>query len=308
MNRFGGDASAGPSSGVFRMPDDLLLEKGGLVLPRVAPAPTANVIRVPTRREISRMDDEQRTNGKRVSRSEGGFYPLFGRENCMSVYAAEFSDRREERASRHPVKTANGFVPRWLHNVPFPPSAVLHPSTNTTARALVFSFPFRSRIVEYVLHMHSFINLRRDTASSDTRERVPWNAARKAVCDIMAAGTTRMLLIASRCVNVDRGCEVYRNYTLILSCRYANCWCRPPIIALTFVRSRIVLWKWRLQGTWVAIVPSAKIPTRNRHRSGSVSGFDDVEAMCKLWSEIGNSTSRNARIAILSRSLIHCVF
>lgn len=48
-----------PSSGVSRMHGDLSLEKGGLVLPRVAPAPTANVIRMPTRREISRMDERE---------------------------------------------------------------------------------------------------------------------------------------------------------------------------------------------------------------------------------------------------------
>lgn len=62
------------------------------------------------------------------------------------------------------TKTVNDFA--------LTPAGHLQPSlTGTRARA---SHPLTSRLhtlAEYVLHMHSFINLRRDIASSDMRTR-----------------------------------------------------------------------------------------------------------------------------------------
>lgn len=75
----------------------------------------------------------------------------------MSVYAAEFSGC-VQAVYRSADKNGERFC------VAFQPPAL-------SRLSLTRSLSPRDRIAGYVLHMHSFINLRRDTASSDTRTR-----------------------------------------------------------------------------------------------------------------------------------------
>ena len=131
-------------------------------MPHVASATTANVIRVPTCHKMSRaMANYGRMGARDALAAKRCTDPahLFGRENCMSVYAAEFSGLWAGCISQRQQKRRT-----VLRCIPTPPGRFI-------SLANARSFSLRGRRAEYVLHMHSFINLHRDTASSDTQTR-----------------------------------------------------------------------------------------------------------------------------------------
>lgn len=155
MNRSRGDVS------VVR-PRDLKCDDFSLdnerrkVLPHVASAPTANVIRVPKRREMPGnaltaygcYTDSAHFSGEKIACL---FMPwnstAAGEEGCTSRRRQK---RRTVFASRSNPRS-------------FPLLANVRPLLSLSLFYLED---------EYVLHMHSFINLCRDTASSDIRARV----------------------------------------------------------------------------------------------------------------------------------------
>lgn len=160
MNHFRGNVSAVSPRGLKC--STISNSTRGQILPHVASATTANVIRVPTCHKMSRAVANYGRRGRKGRVSREGMYgscPLFGRENCMSVYATEFPGLRAGCISQRRQKRRT-----VLRCIPTPPGRFV-------SLANAHSLSPRGRIAEYVLHMHSFINLHRDTASSDTWTR-----------------------------------------------------------------------------------------------------------------------------------------
>lgn len=83
---------------------------------------------------IKRMSGETDELEVRVSRSPLGKWilPTFPRPRKLHVCLCR---GEETRITASTVKTANGFVPRWLHPQPHPSPGVLHFSTIARARA-----------------------------------------------------------------------------------------------------------------------------------------------------------------------------
>lgn len=133
-----------------------------------------------------------------------GFCPLFGRENCMSVYAAEFYG--EGCTSRRRQKRRTVFAPR-SNPRSFPLLANVRFFSISPSISISLFYPED----EYVLHMHSFINLCRDTASSDIRARVLKRSQETCLVILRRLIRRRWIsLMAFRDTDVDRKGE-HRN-------------------------------------------------------------------------------------------------